>query len=219
MQYTKRKKTLFTVMLVILLTRFLPSAYAGNTEAIADAYTDMMQYVISLSAPSVKKDNPAHFQQKFKAKFLSLLKERFSADELLKIHTAIQKVGGKNIVKISQVILETLTTKIHPKIKLEDFQLTLSPAYDEALEKLCSQKKVKERLKGLYIKYCAQKKIPLNEGDADKFALIALKHLKKTIADHFTEDQFCTWSSFDDSALGKRVNDILGETIALSITQ
>lgn len=186
-------------------------------ENISGIYQEVMEFLVNISGPQFKEGLPIDFEKRFKDHFKTLLSERFTGAEKKQIAEAIHKAGGEKIVAMARVMVETLSQKITPDHKLEDVEVVLSLKYEQTLEKVCEEKNLRVNLKNAYLKYSQEKNLQKSSEEADVFVRLAIKHLKKAIADNFSEEEFCSWHEFEHSELGKRLQNVLLESMALSI--
>lgn len=217
MLINKSSKIACCIALFVTLSGLFTPIYAEPAQEIAKTCDALMQFLMSQSKDKQHATIRANIQKKFHDNLTKLLNERFSINELKEIEGAIKKAGGNVILKGTQVFVDVINEKLQPGKKIEDIELTISPAYNTTLDKVCSEKNAHERLKNIFIQYHKQKNIPVQDGEADRFATIAVKHVKKAIADNYTEEQFCSWYTFEHSELGKRLGTILAECIARSM--
>jgi hypothetical protein len=183
---------------------------------ISHIYQEVMEFIVGISGSQFKEGLPIDFEKRFKDHFETLLNERFTVVEKKQIAEAIRKAGGEKIVAMARIMVETISQKMTPDNKLEDIKVVLSGKYEQTLEKVCEEKNIKENLRNAYLKYFQEKNLQKSLDEADAFVRLAIKYLKKTIADNFSEEEFCSWYDFEHSELGKRLQNVLLESMALS---
>lgn len=151
-----------------------------------------------------------------------LLKERFTESELLQIEETYEKVGGENIPKMAQVMMQQITTVLNnPCQKLEEVKVNISPAYDELLEKKFAEQLLETKMRTYYMNDCVKPKAgdtaDVKGTKADGFVKQAKKHFKKVISDNFTEEQYSTYYHFENSELGKKFDHALQESMMMAM--
>jgi hypothetical protein len=185
-----------------------PASKDQAIQSIVSDLSDVMSLVLRAD-PKGASVSPEQFRKQFSGN----LKTSFSQRELDQIDGTLKKVGGKNLTQMTQVLVQTIARVALAGDSLPDISLNLSPRYESVLEKVFEEKNGKERLKKLYLSLIARDKSDNAEAKAEKYVLIAKKHIKKAISDQFSEEQYCSYFEFEHSDLGRRLQYTLQQSI------
>ncbi len=206
-------KFILCLVMVSSLACATPPKDDATISSITSVTSGITDYAIRFD-PGLKSYSGA--LSSFQKNFARLLKEKLNSQELTKINNTLQKVGGQNLMRISEVLF-TQVANVLTSGSLPDINLTIPPSYDALLEKKIKEEKLEKKLKGVYLAFQLTQKGGNENASFNTFVARAKKHFKKAISDNFTEDQFKVYSEFESSKLGKRFFKIIEESVVLSL--
>ena len=188
---------------------------AKQVEEIVATYSGMTEYVLKISTQS--KDIPPKTKKNLDEEFSKVLIERFSEEELDQISAVVKKLGSKDLVRMTQIVMQAFTDTFKQGDKLQDVDIKIAPSYEAYLDKVFTEKQFDEKFKTIYFSSQAKDQAKRKKNSADKdesltekanqFVARAKKHVKKVISASFTEEQYRTYFEFEATPLGKRFND------------
>lgn len=176
-------------------------------------YKGILEVGQKAADPTVDKEGMTEFYNNFQKNMAKLMKERFTSDELLKLQDYLTKVGGTNLIKLTEVMLTEMQKIMNTKNNLDDVTLNITKSYDSLIDKRMSEEKFEDTIKMLYMKDHAQDDTKNLSEDAAAYTQKAIKHIKKMISSNFSEDVYRAACDFESSDLGKRVESALEEAV------
>lgn len=205
---------------LFLVTNIISAEASSQSNKVAKDLSQSMTGVVEFLVKSTpnKGVNFSAVKKKFQQNFSKLLTQRFTENELLAIDATYQKIGGENIVKMSRIMMQEYIHILQNTSRLKDIQLNITSTYDSLIEAKFEEERMGDNLRDFYLKDHSRKKTSdkkLNK-EANSFALIVKKHLKKVLSENFTEEQYRASYDFDHSELGKRFYDVVGESMSMA---
>lgn len=197
----------------------------ATNDAAAQSIATMMGPVIeySLSQMQFKSPslNPKIATGKIQAKLMTLLKEKFSNEELSQLETIHKNMGGDTLVKQAEVVVQQSQKIFSNDCKMDEVTLTITPTYNELLDKQLVEKGFPSKIRNFFMQRCIQgnNQSSDNNTKADTYVKNSLNNFKKAFTSVVTESQYQASYNFEHSDLGNRYNDVVKESVMSELTE
>jgi hypothetical protein len=208
-----RKHIIFALSFFVLVQDPLYANQDAMISNVSNNYADVIELTLKMTESDLDKNFLGEFKKLYKAQMSKGLKEQFSSNEIEEINRMIEITPNKSFAKVLEVLSKSLQEIMNTKNNLKDFQLDISPTYDAAIENNIRTENIVEKIKSYYIKDHAGTTSGDVGTEADAYAKIAVKHLKKLISDYFPEDVYVAYYGFQESPLGKKTDLLLERTM------
>lgn len=196
-----------------------PLKKAQQIESLVRAAEEIIDLILIQHILTPPKTDMLFLRQKVNKNLTLLLNQEFTEKEIHQLTSIREKIGKGNLKKLTKKMFEEFKVVLDPKTALKDFDLKIPRKMNAELDIKLMNGKAMERFKDHYISVHIKKYLPKPaekaplEKDATRYAIVAVKYIKRAISEVFTEEQYFAYQEFKASKLGDKYRHVIRESL------